>query len=183
MDEALLKRIDNNELVLLVTPSEQVESVNAEVMKHFVNSKDSYVIYTTFTKPYETVLKNFKKDGIKTDKIFFIDCATPITGSSEIVNNKKAIFCSPHSLTNISISLKSALKNMSEKQNKVLVLDTITTLMLYNKKQAVVRFIHNLSGNIRKYGVKSLIFTLSGEDDKKIVSELSRYVDVCENVK
>jgi archaellum biogenesis ATPase FlaH len=67
---------------------------------------------------------------------------------------------------------------MSKDKNRVLILDTISTLMLYNNQRDVIKFIHFLSGEIRKYGIKSLIFTLDEASDKSIVSEISRFCDV-----
>jgi KaiC/GvpD/RAD55 family RecA-like ATPase len=183
MDKKILKKIDNNELVLIVTSSDRVDEVNYELLKHFMKVKDTYCIYTTFTKPYKVVLKNLNKKKITSSKIFFIDCATPVSSSSEILGNDKAVFCSPQSLTNISIAVKTAMKSISKKKSKILILDTITTLMLYSKKDAVVRFLHSVSGDIRKHKIKSLIFTLDEETDKKIISEISRYCDASVIVK
>lgn len=169
--------LEKHELVLLIIPKEKVDDINMGMLEHFVNKKKSVCIYTTFTKPYKVLLKNLKKESIDSDKIFFIDCATPVSEAEEIVGNSKVIFCEPQSLTNLSISITTALKNMSREEDRVLILDTITTLMLYNDKNDVIKFIHHICGQIRKYDVRSLIFTLDEESDKKIISEVSRFCD------
>lgn len=171
-------QIDNNELVLLIVSSEAVDEVNREILDYFINKKKAVCIYTTFTKPHKVVLKNLKKNTINTDRIFFIDCATPVSESAEISGTNKVIFCQPQSLTNISISITTALKNLPKNKNTVLILDTITTLVLYNDVNTVIRFIRHLSGEIRKYGVKSLLFTLEEESNKSIISEVSHFCDV-----
>jgi hypothetical protein len=180
--ELNFKLIDDNELVLLVVPSQKVDEVNEGILDFFVNKKVSTCIYTTFTKPYNVVIKNLKKKGINTDKIFFIDCVTPVSEPEQISGTDKVIFCQPNSLTNISISVTTALKNMPQNKNRVLVLDTIGTLIMYNNKNMVVKFIHHLIGEIRKYGVKSFIFTLDEESDKSIISEVARFCDISLNL-
>jgi len=172
------KEIDNNELVLLIVPSESVDEVNRNILEYFANKKGAICIYTTFSKPYKVVFKNLKKSKIDTKKIFFIDCVTPVSEFGEINIADKVIFCQPNSLTNISISTTTALKNLPQDKNRVLILDTISTLMLYNNRNDVIKFLHFLSGEIRRYGVKSLIFTLDEESDKSIISEVSRFCDV-----
>lgn len=172
------KEIDNNELVLLVIPSDKVDEVNSSILKYFSNTKKAVSVYTTFTKPYKVLLKNFKKGGIELSGIFLIDCVTPVSEFGEILGTNKVIFCQPNSLTNISISISTALKNMPRDKSRVLILDTISTLMLYNNKNTVVKFIHHLIGEIRKYGVKSFIFTLDEESDKAIISEVARFCDI-----
>jgi len=172
------KEIDDNELVLIIVPSESVDEVNRNILEYFANKKGAICIYTTFTKPYKVVFKNLKKYEINTDKIFFIDCITPVSEPAEINLANKVIFCQPNSLTNISISITTALKNLPKDKNRILILDTISTLMLYNNRNTVIKFIHYLSGEIRKYGIKSFIFTLDEESDKSIISEISRFCDV-----
>ncbi len=176
--ELNFKEIDDNELVLLIVPGDKVDNVNREILKYFVNKKKAICIYTTFTKPYKIIVNHLKKEGIDVDKVFLIDCVTPVTEIDEIVGNSRAIFCQPNSLTNISISITTALKNMPREKNRILILDTISTLMLYNSKNTVVKFIHHLIGEIRKYNVKSFIFTLDEESDKSIISEVSRFCDI-----
>lgn len=38
-------------------------------------------------------------------------------------------------------------------------------------------FVHNLTGKMRQLGVKAVILTLEEETDKKIISQLSQFVD------
>jgi len=180
--ELTFKDIDSNELVLLIIPGEKVDEINESILEYFVNKKKAICVYTTFTKPYQIVLKNLQKEKIDTDKIFLIDCVTPVSEPEEISGTKKVIFCQPNSLTNISISVTTALKNMPKEGNRILILDTISTLILYNSKNSVIKFIHHLIGEIRKYGVKSFIFTLDEESDKSIISEISRFCDVSLNL-
>jgi len=172
------KEIDNNELVLLIVPSELVDEVNRNILEYFANKKGAVCVYTTFSKPYKVVFKNLKKYKIDTKKIFFIDCVTPVSEFGEINIADKVVFCQPNSLTNISISITTALKNLPKDKSRILILDTISTLMLYNDKNTVIKFLHFLSGEVRRYGVKSLIFTLDEESDKSIISEVSRFCDV-----
>jgi len=172
------KEIDDNELVLLIVPSGSVDEVNRSVLEYFANKKGAVCVYTTFSKTYKVVFKNLKKYKIDTKKIFFIDCVTPVSEFGEINIADKVVFCQPNSLTNISISITTALKNLPQDKNRVLILDTISTLMLYNDKKDVIKFLHFLSGTIRKYGVKSLIFTLDEESDKSLISEISLFCDV-----
>jgi KaiC/GvpD/RAD55 family RecA-like ATPase len=169
--------LEHNELILIIVPNEKVDEVNMDILEHFVKEKEAICIYTTFTKPYKVILKNLKKNAIDSNKIFFIDCATPVSGPTEISGTNKVIFCQPQSLTNLSIAVTTALQNMPQSKNRILILDTITTLMLYNDKNDVIKFIHHLCGQIRKYGVKSLIFTLDEESDEKIIAEISRFCD------
>ena len=170
--------LDNNELILLVTSGEKVEEVNQDLLKYYVNEKGAICIFTTFTKPHDVILGKLKKGKIRVEDIFFIDCATPISGPGEIHGTDKVVFCNPESLTNISIAITTAMKNMPKERDRILILDTVTTLTLYNKLNSVIKFIHFISGEIRKHKIKSLILSLDLKSNEKIISELSRFCDV-----
>ena len=175
--------LENNELLLVVSPSNMVEEVNLEIMRYFINKKDAYCVYVTIAKPYKTILNILKKNRISSNKIFFIDCISGLITGEDMQRAGNCILCQPQSLTNISIALTSALKSIPTDQEKVLILDTISTLMLYNEVLVIGRFMHALTGKIRKLGVKSVIFTLEEETDKKILSQMSHFCDKCITLK
>jgi len=176
--ELNFKEIENKELVFLIVPSDKVDEINKDILEYFINKKKAICIHTTFAKPYKVILKNLKKETINTNRLFIIECVTPVSQWGEISGKDNIIFCQPNSLTNISISVTTALKNMPRDKDRVLVLDTISTLMLYNNKNDVIKFIHYLIGEIRRYDVKSFIFTLDEDSDKSVISEISRFCDI-----
>jgi len=175
--------IENNELVFIVVPSDLMQQVNLQILKYFTNTKNAIFVYTTFTKPYTAITKILEKNNIKTDKMFFIDCVTPVAGNTEMHGTSKNLFCQPQSLTNISIAIVTALKSIPKDRFGVLILDSISTLMLYNDENSVIRFIQGLSVKIRAREAKSLIFSLDEETDKKTISEISQFCDVCLRIK
>jgi hypothetical protein len=174
-----LEDIDNNELVLIIVSSDMAQVTNLKILKYLINTKKSVFVYTTFTKPFHAINKVLEKNNIRTDEVFFIDCVTPVAGYSEMLGTDKGLFCQPQSLTNISIAIKTALENVPKGRPKVLVLDNLSTLMLYNNPEYVIRFIHSLSAKVRMWTVKSLFFSLDEDTDKRIVSQLSQFCDVC----
>ena len=64
-----------------------------------------------------------------------------------------------------------------KKENKTLILDTLSTLMLYNNAETVGKFMHAVTGKLRNWGVKSVILTMEEETDKEIISQISQFVD------
>lgn len=178
-----LKEMDSNQLVLIVAPSRKIQEVDLFLLKHFLNTKKAFCVYVTVAKPYQTMLNILEKNKIKTDKIFFIDCITPVSAGGGMQRVGNCVFCQPQSLTNISITLTAALQSLPKESERVLVLDTISTLMLYNEAGTVTRFVHSLTGKMRQWGVKSIILTLEEETDKKVLSQLSQFVDKVIEVK
>lgn len=87
------------------------------------------------------------------------------------------------SLTHISIAITLILNALPKDQEKLLILDTMTTLMLYNNPSVVSEFMHSLSGQIRFKNIKSVVLTLEDATDKKVISAISEFVDTVIKVK
>ena len=77
------------------------------------------------------------------------------------------VFCNPRSLTNISIVLTTALESLPKEHDRILMLDTLSTMLLYNEAVIISRFMHSLISRLRELGIKSIFFTLEEETDKK----------------
>lgn len=172
-----LKDLENSEISLVIAPSEMVQQTNIDILKHFVNEKDSFCVYVTVAKPYKTMVNIFSKNGIKTDNIFFIDCITSLSVSGDIQRAGNCVFVQPQSLTNISMALTSAITSIPKEKESLMILDTLSTLMLYNQTETIAKFAHVLTGKLREWAVKSIILTLEDESDKKIVSQLTQFCD------
>ena len=176
------KDLETSELMLVVAPSDSMQQVTLEVLKYFVNTKNSFCVYVTVAKPYNTIMNILNKNGIKTDRIFFIDCVTSLSTSESLLRAGNCVFCQPQALTNISIALTSAIESLPKDNDKLLILDTLSTLMLYNEAGTVTRFAHVLTGKLRASGVKSVILTLEEETDKKIIAQLGQFCDKTINI-
>jgi len=180
MAEFNIKDLEGNGLILATAPSDKIQKINTEILKSCVNKKGSSTVYVTIAKPYKTILNTLKKNNINTDNLFFIDCATsPITEGEEIKRVGNVIFCSPQLLTNLSIALTNALQGLPKSNKRILIFDTVSTLMLYNKAIIVTRFMHILTEKLRRWDIKSIIFILEEETDKKTMSQICQFCDKC----
>ena len=176
------KSLENYELLLVVAPSDSTQQVTLDILKYFVNTKNNFCVYVTVAKPYNTIMNILNKNGIKTERIFFIDCVTSLSTSSSVMRAGNCVFCQPQALTNISIALTNAIESLPKDNDKLLILDTLSTLMLYNETGTVTRFAHVLTGKLRASGVKSVILTLEEETDKKIIAQLGQFCDKTINI-
>lgn len=183
MPKINLNELEYNRLVLLLAPSKKIQEVDLFLLKYFLNTKKAFCVYVTVAKPYQTMLNILGKNKIKTDKIFFIDCITPVSAGGGMQRVGNCVFCQPQALTNISISLTTAMQSLPKDSERVLILDTVSTLMLYNETGTVARFVHSLTTKIRQWKVRSVILTLEEETDKKVLSQLSQFVDKVIEVK
>ena len=82
---------------------------------------------------------------------------------------------SPKALNNISITTTSTIKNL--KESKVLIFDSVSTLLKYNSFEAVMDFIIFISGQMKKLKVTFAIVCVKDETNAEVVSKLISYAD------
>ena len=129
------------------------------------------VVYVTVNKSFSTLIEHFQEEKIETSKIFIIDAISP--GKQRAGN---AVFVgSPKALTNISITTTSTLKKL--KTAKILIFDSISTLLVYNKFPVVKDFIAFITKEMKELKVTFVMTCIKEMTDKKTIAELTAFVD------
>jgi KaiC/GvpD/RAD55 family RecA-like ATPase len=176
-----LSSLKSGEIVLFVTSETKYAKTNLEILKHYVNKEKKYCAYITVNRPYTRLIEDFKENKLDTSRLLVIDAITPIGSNTQRAGN--AVFIgSPRALTQISLVLTNALKKIPDGK-KVLFLDSITTLSVYNDLGSVSKFSEFLVSKMREWNVSGAIISLEKEKSDKISSYLSQIVDKVIEVK
>lgn len=171
------KDLEQNRLVVVIAKSDKLQKITLGILKYFVNKKKASCVYVTVAKPYKAIINILTANKINTKEIMFIDCITALSLGGDMQRAGNCIFCKPESLTNLSIALVNALKGLSQENERILVLDTLSTLMLYNQAKSISQFMHLLTFNLREMGVRSIVFTLEEDSDKAMISQITQFCD------
>jgi len=170
------REIKDGSVVLVKVPSKKLIETNVQILKHYVRDKKYSAVYVTVNKPFSELIEKFKEEKIDTDKIFVIDAVTPrkfINGNSRAEN---AVFIgSPRELTNISITTTSKIKEL--KTAKVLIFDSVSTLLVYNEFDSVKDFVRFISNKMKELNVTFAMICIKESVDEKFISQLSSFVD------
>lgn len=140
---------------LIITPVEKIQGATNSVIKSFLNSNTTGV-YVCFNRPHKAVKSLIEKDGINTEKIFFIDCIATGLGEAEKSDNVLHIQ-SPADLTGLSIAINEFIEKIPD--NKFLIIDALTTLLIYNREDIVIKFVKSISEQSMKSSLKTVILT------------------------
>ena len=170
-----VEKIKEGDVVLIKVSSNKLVETNIEILKHYISKKNYGVVYVTVNKPFSDLKNRFKKAKIDINKIFIIDAVSPrsLIKSTRIEN---AVFVeSPKELTNISISTSSAIKKL--KTAKILIFDSISTLLFYNDFIIVKDFIRFIAKEMKKLKITFAMICIKDMTDEKVLSELSSFVD------
>ena len=136
---------------------------------------DKSVIYVTTNKPYPHLVNLLERDDVNTKNIFFIDCITkqilPVTTEPD-----NCLFInSPHEITAIGIAVSRAVEHLVGE--RVLFLDSLSTLLLYNDEKIIGQFSNFMINKMLVSGVSSIIMVLSSDVEREVIKQIMSFVD------
>lgn len=163
-------------VVIATVKAKDYQETNLELIKHLTEEEHIPGVYVTLSKPFGTIHNIFKKKGIDTGMIIFIDAVTKIEG--DIKKTKNCLYIGgPEKLSDISIAMDQAVRALPTKERFVFF-DSLSILLMYNQIETVVKFIHFLTTKMRSWKVKGIIISLEKDKDKELIDELSQFCDL-----
>ncbi len=162
----LIKEIFQTKVILLVVPG---DTYNNSLLKFIKKIDKRKICYITINKTYTGLIEVFKKNHINFKNFTYVDCVTKtITDPKKIPN---CVFVpSPNDLTEISLAITKFIYSYSS----VILIDSLSTLLVYHKPKKLTSFIHSIANRIRE-SEAILILTISSRDIK---TELFKEVEV-----
>ncbi len=161
-------------IVTVLSPTKQYSTLNIEILDYLINDRKMNGIYFTVNKPYEILATILKKNDIDIKKLYFIDAISGVIGKIKSDAENCIIVQNPSALTDLSICITEAC---TSKNPGFLILDSVSTMLVYNNENATVRFIHYLITELRKCKVSGIILSLEKDMEKKIIDNIVTFCD------
>ncbi len=134
--------------LLIITSVEKLQTRVNSVVKSFKNIPGIYVSLNKTQKSTENILR---KNKINTNKIFFIDCVTSEKTKEDVLH------IAPDQLDLLSSAINTFIKDIKGK--KFLVVDALSTLLIYNDENKVVKFVKEVTEYASQNDVKVTAFS------------------------
>jgi KaiC/GvpD/RAD55 family RecA-like ATPase len=162
-------------VLLALIKVKEYSATNIELIKFFVEKKIPG-IFVTINKPLEDLAMDIPKDYLESQGIYFIDCISKMSGAAEM--SGKNFFCveSPNQLVELSEMLKNVVSKI-QSEEKFIVIDSISTLLIYNKPEVVEKFVHSIAGKMRVWKVKGVLIMVESSETKPIAETLGQFCD------
>jgi hypothetical protein len=162
--------IKNNSISVIVMPN----TVYNETLKEIVSAaleKHGSLCYISLNKPYNSVISYLEKNGVGSENIIFIDAVTKkIESDSEQV----IYVSSPTALTEINITMNKVLEAGGI---KVVLIDSISTLLLYTEESVVLKFVHSIVSKMRSDSNDCIMAAIEDESTRELIDDMSMFVD------
>jgi len=168
-----MKKLSKGSSAIVVVANNKYTAGILDITKKSCSSCNS-LIYVSLNRPYEPLTKNLKGKGVNIDKVLFIDAISRSAGQ-EVKDAPNCIYLdSAGALTTISITINKALKTGKFDS---LLFDSLSTLLIYNSKGAIVKFVQSLINNTKKKKITTIFTILKGDAEKGLLNELGMFAD------
>lgn len=174
-----LSYVKKGSINVLIIPNEQYSVKMGEISGYFSNTFAA-TCYVSLNKLLNTLTKNLEDARVDTGKFLFIDGITK-SASPKLEEQSNVIYVqSAAALTQLSLTINKAL---STGKFDGLLFDSLSTLLVYNKSEVVVKFVRDLINKIKQKNVATVFTALEGDTDSALLKDISMYVDKVEHVK
>ncbi|WXG47231.1 MAG: hypothetical protein WED05_11325 [Candidatus Atabeyarchaeum deiterrae] len=178
--EDRLKRVPPKSVVILETPSEEDPmKLVSDFLRFRQNDKGIFVSSNRSTIGLAERLLVYKFDMrklLEAGRISVVDLASKSVGSAEMRNS--ICVSSPSELSATQMAIEKAAEALgSIPGNPWLLLDSLSTLLVYNSPGALLHFLHFLIGRLRVLGFDGMIFTIQGSVEGNVLSTIRQFCD------
>ena len=161
---------------LYVIKADSYVKVNTDILRRLLNVEKLHGVYITVNRPYHNLVSILKAAKINAENLFVIDAVTIATGGRPTPENNCIFLDSPTNLTDITIALRQAMEVLKDKK-KFIFFDTLSTLLIYNQSNSVIKFAHFLTGRMREWETTGIIISIEKEMQESMLNQLTQFCD------
>ena len=148
-------------------------TINIHLLKYLIKRIGTGV-YITVNHPMDSFKPKLEKAGVDLSKLAFVDGITKQSQGRMLEGENFYYTESPKDLVDLNFLLDKALKKLPEK--KFVLIDSITTLLIYNDLQVVEKFMHAMVGKMRS-SETSAVFIISSRVEEEVTDLLAQFCD------
>lgn len=160
---------------LVLTSAKKYNEANIALTEYLVNVKNIPGVYVTLNKPYRTMKKSLE-GKVDLRMLIFIDAITKSTGGKMESKDECLYLDSMQNLTDLGVAIDQAIRAIPSDE-KFILFDSLSTLLIYSQSGSVSKFIHFLTGKIRALNVNGVLLSLIHGEEDEFLSQLSMFCD------
>jgi len=180
--EQKLKQVPPKSVIMFEASSEQDQM---KLIADFLRArKNDGGMYVSSIRPANDLIEKLLtydvdlREAVKAGRICIIDLVSKSVGASEV---KGGIYVSsPSELSATQMAIEKAAKSLDDKAGgrTWLLVDSISTLLVFNSPGAVLHFMHFLIGRLRVLQFDGAIFTVEGSVNERTLLTMKQFCDM-----
>ncbi|PIN87178.1 hypothetical protein COV19_00815 [Candidatus Woesearchaeota archaeon CG10_big_fil_rev_8_21_14_0_10_44_13] len=164
------KELEENQTILLLMMGENYNNLTLSIAKQLSGKKMCYV---TLNKTFHALDETFSKNGIDTKNMVFVDTISRTFMDKPEQTGRCHFISSPAALTELSITLSKFVKDGFD----YIIFDSLTNLMVYEKKAPVAKFLSSVINRVKEGKIKAVFYALKVDQHNELIQECSMFVD------
>ena len=170
-------REDDKRIILALSPSRTYRENTIQMIKAIQQSGNLQVIVICVNQPAAFLKEFYTKNGIDTDRIFFIDAITQYaTGTAPAPLENCRFVSKPNDLTAMGIAITTILKQFEGKKT-VIFLDSVNAMLIHTSSVDLSKFIHFIISKLRILNIAGILLAVEKGLDPVLLSQLSTFAD------
>ena len=166
LKERISSAVSVNQTVGVILPGNNYSDFIQALFEYMYSKTDSAWVYLAITKPYENIIKDYG-DVSTEGNIKFIDCISESSGIYNTYSNCEFIE-SPAQLEKILLEIMNSFKNIDSKTDKYLIVDSLSSLLIYNNSSLITEFYTHLSNRTKIDNIHCLSLSIEEEMNDNI---------------
>ena len=166
----IAKELEEHPTVLLLVSGVEYNDTILNVVKELSGKK---VCYVTLNKTFDSLKELFEKNKANVENIVFIDAISKTFKKVPDQTEGCHYVSSPGALTELSIAISKMLKHGFN----YLIFDSLTNLLIYQKKVPLAKFVSSIANNIKEHKTKAVFYALSVKEQESLIKEAGMFVD------
>lgn len=151
--------------LLVITPVEKLQDEINRIVSSFGGTPGVYVSLNKTQRAAEGILQ---KNTIDISKLFFIDCVSAENTKEDVLH------IPPNNLNNLGYAIGDFIKEIPG--SKFLVIDALSTLLIYNPENKVAAFVKELTERASKEGVEVIALSPSTKGEN-LLNKIFNFFD------
>jgi len=172
--EKRLEELPPKYVALFVTQRDDNELLISNLVKNFIKKGDSG-IFVTLNKSGEDLKAILKKNGVDCTNLFVVDAISRKSGEAAKNVGNMTFVDSPQDLTEMEAQISDFVEKIPPGRH-FFILDSISTMMVYNAEKNVEKFVHKLGERLKGLDFQC-VFTIMDKTRPEVMNVLSQFSD------
>ena len=133
-------------------------------------------VYVTANRPHHVLRETLRSADIDLSRFFFIDCVTSLTGIMPAAEPSVMHVESPTMLEKMAMRAEQVLRRNPGKP-RFLILDSLSTLSVYNGSQTVAELAHGLITKLRIQKIAAALILVEKQAGEELLDNVKPLCD------
>ena len=161
--------------VFVLTEPKDFAAIKTGIVRRIAKQKRQG-IYIAFNTGFSKIESNFEKEKISIDNIHFIDMISRTAGGKIVEKKNVSYIDGPSDLTELIILMEKKL-NTLEGKGAVMIVDSVSTMLVYNESSTIEKFIHALLEKVNSFDSSGILLSSDYGEHEAITTTISQFVD------